>query len=302
VLRANAGGAFDKQQGYMALVSAKQMCEIAAWRVENRYIRSGYYRVCNGDWKLVIRSLCVLNNETMNVYSHVIGCIFALALGIDVFMYFMPYHSANAWETLSFVPLFLGSVSVCFLSATYHLLWIHSPSMAKFWQKMDYIGIVFQMVGGFVTLIISLFWCKPGLMSLYITFHSAVAAWVVRELLQDRFGEPDHRLRRTLIFGALLATILAPMLHSVSMDSNNSRAKAKVLQGLGWFLLSQVIGGLFFASLFPECLNPGAFDRFGKSHEWMHWSVVVGISIFYDTAKTAFTNRHGLSATGGMCY
>jgi adiponectin receptor len=278
------------------------MQEIAPWRVENPYILSGYYHTCDSDPNLVLRSLFIFNNETMNVYSHVFGCVFALWVGFDVFTNFMPTQHAGMWESLSFVPLFLGSVSVCFLSATYHLLWIHSQTMARLWQKLDYVGIVCQMVGGFTTVSISMFWCKPLHMSIYLAFHCAVAAWVVHELFQDSFALASKRLRRTLTFGALLATILVPMVHSIAMDIGDSEARAEVLQRLGWFLLSQAIGGALFASLFPERLHPGAFDRFGKSHEWMHWSVVVGIALFYDAAKLAFLHRRGLSASvDGVC-
>ena len=131
--------------------------------------------------------------------------------------------------------------------------------------------------------------------------HFGASGVVIHKLLQDGFGGHDKRVHRTITFGALICTIAVPLMHSVSMEVEGSLARSRILTGLGWFVLSQAVGGLFFSTLVPERFKPGAFDAFGKSHEWMHWAVVVGIILFYDVARLAFTHRHAISSRDGTC-
>ena len=46
---------------------------------DNEYIKNGYLINCNS-FKLVLRSLFVCSNETINVWSHLLGCIFSIFL------------------------------------------------------------------------------------------------------------------------------------------------------------------------------------------------------------------------------
>jgi adiponectin receptor len=50
---------------------------------DNEYIKSGYLINCNS-FKLVLRSLFVFSNETINIWSHLIGCIISVLLIIFI--------------------------------------------------------------------------------------------------------------------------------------------------------------------------------------------------------------------------
>ena len=50
---------------------------------DNEFIKSGYLINCNS-FKLVLRSLFVCSNETINIWSHLIGCIISVLLIIFI--------------------------------------------------------------------------------------------------------------------------------------------------------------------------------------------------------------------------
>ena len=53
---------------------------------DNEFIKDGYLINCHS-LKLVLRSLFVCSNETINVWSHLLGCIIAIILIIFTFIF-----------------------------------------------------------------------------------------------------------------------------------------------------------------------------------------------------------------------
>ena len=56
---------------------------------DNEYIKNGYLMNCQS-LKLVLRSLFVCSNETMNVWSHLIGCLISILLIFLVYIFITP--------------------------------------------------------------------------------------------------------------------------------------------------------------------------------------------------------------------
>jgi adiponectin receptor len=232
-------------------LSCKQ--DMPEWRVACASLDSSYYPLCHNDWSLVLRSLFVLHNETANIYSHVFGFLLALWLGIDTLFNFLPSLGISllSLEGLSFLPLCFGSCAVCFLSATYHTVYIHSKAIEAKWVKLDYLGITLQVSGGFVTLIASLFFCNPHIAICYVTTHLGVAMWVAYQSQQPRFGG-KRQVRRTLTILALMSTMVFPVVHSYSINNGTGNAPTQyweLLWCLARFFFSQTIGALFYTRL-----------------------------------------------------
>lgn len=70
--------------------------QIPTWQRDNDYIHTGY-RVQYG-WSGALRSLCTLHNETMNVWTHLVGALSALVLLILTLLYLSPYGLHRAQE------------------------------------------------------------------------------------------------------------------------------------------------------------------------------------------------------------
>ena len=64
--------------------------------------------------------------------------------------------------------VFLSTCVICFgTSAAYHTLICHSHAFAELWVRLDYVGIVVQIVGSFIPGIYFAFYCEPRLQKVY---------------------------------------------------------------------------------------------------------------------------------------
>jgi adiponectin receptor len=143
--------------------------DLPSWQQDNHYIHSGY-RPASGSFYKSFSSLGYLHNESVNIYSHLIGAVFFSILGFVLYRVIRPrYDSATAGDVLAFSCFFLGAALCLGMSATYHAISNHSQHVARFGNKLDYVGIVFLITGSFIPSIYYGFYCQPRLQKAYWT-------------------------------------------------------------------------------------------------------------------------------------
>lgn len=141
--------------------------DLPAWRRDNAFILSGY-RQSHGSYAHSFRSLFYLHNESVNIWSHLLGAIVFLASAAYVDRVVRPrYESASSADVLVFACFFGGAVVCLGMSATYHTLSNHSDTVSKWGNKLDYTGIVALIVGSYVPALYYGFFCLPNLMASY---------------------------------------------------------------------------------------------------------------------------------------
>ena len=141
--------------------------QLPTWQRDNHFIRGGY-RPASGSYLVSFQSLGYLHNETVNVYSHLIGAFFAVAAAALLFSTLgKRYPFADADDLLVLSCYFLGAVACLGMSATYHLISNHSEVVAKFGNKLDYLGIVSLSWGSFVPTVYYGFRDDVPLMKIY---------------------------------------------------------------------------------------------------------------------------------------
>jgi len=64
----------------------------------------------------------------------------------------------------AFATFFLSAATCLGMSATYHTMSNHSDPIARFMNKLDYLGIVILIVGSFVPSVYYGFFCNERLM------------------------------------------------------------------------------------------------------------------------------------------
>ena len=90
-------------------------------------------------------SLGYLHNQTVNVYTHLIGALGFLALSFSLDYQFSSHHGPGDRFLLG---LFLLGVTVCPGSSSYfHLSGNHSAQVYNSWLTMDFFGIICLIVG-----------------------------------------------------------------------------------------------------------------------------------------------------------
>lgn len=146
--------------------------DLPAWRRDNAFILSGY-RQSRGSYAHSLRSLFYLHNESVNIWSHLLGAAVALAGAAYVDRVVRPrYASASVADVAVFACFFGGAVVCLGMSATFHTLSNHSETVAKWGNKLDYTGIVALIVGSYVPALYYGFFCHPSLMRAYLSLVS----------------------------------------------------------------------------------------------------------------------------------
>ena len=143
--------------------------EVPSWCAHNPFLRTGY-RPVTGSVALCVESLRYVHNETVNIYSHLVPAAIAVASNGLLHLYFRArYPNAPGMDQLVF-HIYLCTSVLCFgISSIYHTLLCHSEPYADLWGRLDYVTIVFQTLGSFISGIYIGFYCEPGLQKLYWT-------------------------------------------------------------------------------------------------------------------------------------
>jgi adiponectin receptor len=142
--------------------------DLPHWRRNNDFILSGYRPGSNSYWAS-FTSLAYLHNESVNIWSHLLGAICFFGAAAFLHSVVAPrYESASASDVLVFACFFAGAVACLGMSATYHALSNHSLEVAKWGNKLDYSGIIFLIVGSYVPALYYGFFCRPAMMALYL--------------------------------------------------------------------------------------------------------------------------------------
>lgn len=140
--------------------------QVPAWHAES-FILTGY-RPATHSVKFCLESLAYLHNETANIYTHLIPALVSAVLATRVSWYFRTaFPTATRSDRLVF-EIYLATSVLCFaVSSLYHTLRCHSRYYNDLWLRIDYVAILFQILGSFVSGIYIGFYCEPQLQKLY---------------------------------------------------------------------------------------------------------------------------------------
>lgn len=146
--------------------------ELSPWQQDNHYIHSGY-RAPSSSFTKSFSSLGYLHNETVNIYTHLIGAILAASASGFLYHVLAPrYETATQEDVYAFGCYFAGAVTCLGMSATYHTIQNHSHEVAVWGNKLDYLGIVALIWGSFIPILYYGFMEEPELRKTYWTMVS----------------------------------------------------------------------------------------------------------------------------------
>jgi adiponectin receptor len=124
--------------------------DLPAWRRDNAFIHSGYCRI-RPSYLHSLRSLFNLHNESVNIWSHLLGAIVAVACSLYLYYVIRPHHDFATLSDVLVFACFIGGAGLCLgMSATFHAVLNHSQKVARWGNKLDYTGIIVLIVGSFV--------------------------------------------------------------------------------------------------------------------------------------------------------
>ncbi|XP_071953580.1 membrane progestin receptor beta-like [Antedon mediterranea] len=257
------------------------------------YIQFGYRRP---DQPLLyyFKSLFQFHNETLNVWTHGIGCIFILCKSI--------HYCQHLDITDQFAQIFclfcFASFVYLFLSMLAHLLHSHSYLMHYVSFYFDYMGIsIYGLGGGIGYFYLTsdpefLSYLKNVYMPLNWTFaYLLCACCTYAKYRYERPYPPMRKVWQMLPAASGYLTAVSPFLvhrlpYGLIHRSFNEADSLHVAQ-----ICLFIIASFFFSVPYPQKLIPGKFDILGHSHQLFHVFVAGSTSCLMDALFLDFKSR-----------
>ncbi|MCJ1280456.1 hypothetical protein MMC21_008284 [Puttea exsequens] len=243
--------------------------DIPYWQQDNEFILSGY-RPASGSFIRSYQSLVYANNETVNIYSHIVGAALFLLLPV---LYYNP--AASIADVVVFSTFYYGVATCFFLSSTYHIIANHSPDVQRLGNQLDYLGIVILMWGSTIPSIYYGFYCDPKLQKAYWANVSVLASLCVIATLHPRFRHPALRPYRAAMYAALGLSAVVFVVHGLLLHGWARQKMRMSLDCMGVMALFNLVGAAIYAARVPEKWQPLRYDIYGNSHQILHVAVVL---------------------------
>ncbi|MBN3304573.1 PAQR2 protein, partial [Amia calva] len=229
------------------------------WLKDNDYLLHGH-RPPMPSFRACFKSIFRIHTETGNIWTHLLGCLFFICLGI-VYM-FRPNMTfvAPFQEKIVIGMFFLGAILCLSFSWVFHTVYCHSEGVSRVFSKLDYSGIAFLIMGSFVPWLYYSFYCSPQpcFIYLFVICVLGISAIVVSQW--DRFATPQYRGVRAGVFVGLGLSGVVPTLHFVISEGF---FRATTIGQMGWLFLMAVLyitGACLYAARIPERFFPGKCD------------------------------------------
>lgn len=148
--------------------------DLQHWQQDNQHIHTGY-RKASYSYPRSFQSILHWHNETVNIWTHFLPGVLCIPFGAFLYNILKPrYELASAVDVYVMSCFFLGAGSGMTMSGVYHTLSDHSPTISKFWNQLDYVGIALMIWGSFIPSVYYGFWCDAQLRMIYWAMVSVV--------------------------------------------------------------------------------------------------------------------------------
>ncbi|KFV20103.1 Adiponectin receptor protein 1, partial [Tauraco erythrolophus] len=165
------------------------------WLKDNDYLLHGH-RPPMPSFRACFRSIFRIHTETGNIWTHLLGFVLFLCLGILTMLRPNMYFMAPLQEKVVFGMFFLGAVLCLSFSWLFHTVYCHSEKVSRTFSKLDYSGIALLIMGSFVPWLYYSFYCSPQPRLIYLSIVCVLGISAIIVAQWDRFATPKHRQTR----------------------------------------------------------------------------------------------------------
>lgn len=266
------------------------------WLQDNNYLHNEHRPPLNSFIECC-KSVFRLHTETVNIWTHLIGCFIFMALYIHVLL-----TEHYAWQDkLIFAVYFLGTIVCLGLSTAFHVVHCHSESIGKLFNKLDYCGITVLIMVSFVPWLYYAFYCRVYPILIYLSSVLILGTASIIMSLQEKFSRPAYRPIRTAVFTTFGLSGVVPAMHYLYVEFPQNKV---ALGTIGWLILMgslYIAGALIYILRIPERIFPGKCDIFFQSHQIFHVFVLVAAFTHY-YGITRLASYTMMSVTANTCF
>ncbi|KAF4012119.1 hypothetical protein G4228_003600 [Cervus hanglu yarkandensis] len=211
------------------------------WLKDNDYLLHGH-RPPMPSFCACFRSIFRIHTETGNIWTHLLGFVLFLFLGILTMLRPNMYFMAPLQEKVVFGMFFLGAVLCLSFSWLFHTVYsaAHLP----------------------------LHCLRPGHLRII------VAQW-------DRFATPKHRQTRAGVFLGLGLSGVVPAMHFTIAEGFVKATTVGQMGWFFLMAVMYITGAGLYAARIPERFFPGKFDIWFQSHQIFHVLVVAAAFVHF---------------------
>lgn len=259
---------------------------------ENPYITDGYRAYLTS--RLCIKSLFILSNETVNIWSHLLGFFLFFSLGVYDMVAVLPMVGASR-EDYVIYSIGLFCFQVCMLcSVGYHLFCCHrSEKTSRRWMALDYAGISIGTLGCYVPGVFYAFYCNNYWRQVYLVMVLAMTLAEFFAQIHPLYLTKKWQKLRSVIFSSVVAYGLIPTIHWIWLSGGFS---SEIVQGfiprVFIMYLLAAVAFIFYISKVPERYFPGQLNYIGSSHQIWHVLVVFMFYWWHQSALFLTNYRH----------
>lgn len=266
--------------------------QVPGFLKENPYITDGYRAYLTS--RLCIKSLFILSNETVNIWSHLLGFCLFFILGVYDLLAVLPVLGASREDYVIF-SICLFCFQVCMLcSVGYHLFCCHrSEKTSRRWMALDYAGISIGIIGCYVPGVFYAFYCNNYWRQVYLVTVLAMMLAVFFAQIHPHYLTKKWQQLRSVIFCAVAGYGLIPTFHWIWLSGGFSTDVVQefVSRVLIMYILA-VAAIVFYTFKVPERYFPGQLNYLGSSHQVWHMLVVLMFYWWHQSALSITNFRH----------
>ncbi|EDO36328.1 predicted protein [Nematostella vectensis] len=244
----------------------------------NVYVTNGYRAYL--PVRMCIKSLFVWSNETINIWTHLLGFLVFSFLFLYNNIVVLPHiKGATIADHMVFSALLIG-FQICLLCSTgYHLFNCHSEKIFHRWFSLDLAGISLGLCSCYIPAVYYAYYCHVGLQTLYLVGVGILTTITLTLQFHPRFLSSVWATRRLLLFCCLVAYGVVPSVHWAYLSGGWDQPVVQIF--IPKVIVMYVLGVLalvFYALKVPERYFPGKMNFIGSSHQWWH---VLILAAFY---------------------
>lgn len=251
----------------------------------NPFVVDGYRTTL--PFTLCIRSLFTWSNDSVNIWTHLIGFLLFFCITVRDSLIFL-FSDVSGKSVLDYGIVTTGLLchQFCLLASTgYHLFRCHSPKAYLRWLSLDLTGILIGLLGCYLPGIHLGFYCLSVWRDVYLVVISFLFLTVLYYQTKPRYMSLSWFRYRLLLYISLAAYGVIPAVHWVYINGWESEIVQLFASKILVVYLLAVAAFAFFITQFPESCFPGKFDYVGSSHQIWHVIIVILFLWWYQSGK-----------------
>ncbi|XP_015282695.1 PREDICTED: adiponectin receptor protein 1-like [Gekko japonicus] len=237
------------------------------WLKDNDYLLHGH-RPPMPSFRACFKSIFRIHTETGNIWTHLLGFVLFLCLGILTMLRPNMYFMAPLQEKVVFGMFFLGAVLCLSFSWLFHTVYCHSEKVSRTFSNLP----------------LRVDWESKGEGEWVSFTHLGLKVEMLTDLA-------------VLFTGVFLGLGLSGVVPTMHFTIAEGFVKATTMGQMGWFFLMAMMyitGAGLYAARIPERFFPGKFDIWFQSHQIFHVLVVAAAFVHFYGVSNLQEFRYGL--------